>query len=272
MMFHRPGSIKKNQRGFTLLEIMLAMVISGIIAVAIAGAVFMVVMGNASSKNHMIALKQVQSAGYWVSHDAQMAQTVVPTKDTDGFPLTLSWTDDKSDPVVTYTYTYTIVGSELKRQYGTMNTTIARFIYADATMTNCRLSGSGNFTLPDKNDAFTISGGTIADSGRIPVVKSGGISVTATLGATYDSGTGKWTTPAGGGTIIVTATAATTEGTWLSNMASATIAITTDADKDATITGDALVFKVTATVGTGSPRQTETRVYNVTPRPTPGPS
>jgi len=273
MMFHRPGLIKKNQRGFTLLEIMLAMVISGLIAAAISGAIFQLVMGNASSKNHMTALKQVQSAGYWVSHDAQMAQTVVPSNNANGFPLTLLWTDSDG---TSYNATYTLdpVSRELKRQLSendtpTKTAAVARFI--DSAKTNCRLSGSGTFNLPDSGDTFTISGGAIADSGRI-VVSSGSISVTvsnATYSGTSTAG-GDWTIPAGDtNTIVVSAKNGAAAGGWFSDMASATVAITNDVipKGNAAITGDALVFTVTATVGTGRPQQTEKRVYNVTPRP-----
>ncbi len=40
----------------------------------------------------MTVVRQVQDAGFWVSHDAQMAQTMVLASDPDGFPLYLKWT------------------------------------------------------------------------------------------------------------------------------------------------------------------------------------
>ena len=79
MMFPRLGLIKrmnKDQKGFTLLEMLLAILIGSLIAGGITATIFQVVMGSARTNNHMIAVRQVQNAGYWVSHDAQMAQNV----------------------------------------------------------------------------------------------------------------------------------------------------------------------------------------------------
>jgi len=263
MMFHRLGSINKNQRGFTLLEMLLALLIGALIASGITAAIFQVVIGSARTNNHMIAVRQVQSAGYWVSHDAQMAQTVVLARDADGFPLTLSWIDWNGTPNA---ITYAIVGGELKRQYGTSTTTVARFIVLDSAKTKCQLTGGGTFTLPDSGDTFTISSGAVADSGKITVA-SGAVSVTTAGGATYSATTGAWTTPAAGGTVVVSATAGSAAGRWTSTMASATVAVTNDADVDATITRGTLIFTVTATVGPSSQRQSETRIYKIVPRP-----
>jgi prepilin-type N-terminal cleavage/methylation domain-containing protein len=267
MMFHRIGSINKNQKGFTLLEMVLALLIGGLMAGGITAAIFQVVLGSARTNNHMTAVRQVESAGYWVSHDAQMAQTVAPARDADGFPLTLSWKD--WDDTVN-TVTYTIEDGDLKRTHiagsQTSTTTVARFIVLDSAKTRCQLAGGGAFTLPDNNDAFTISGAAVADSGQITLV-SGTISVTTTGGATYSATTGTWTTPAAGGTVVVRATASGTGGRWTSNAASATAAITTDSDGDATLTRGVLLFTVTAAVGPSSQRQTETRIYEIIPRP-----
>jgi len=56
--------------------------------------IFQVFSGNTRTSNHMIAVRQVQNAGYWISHDGQMAQ-VVSTNDDTGTAetevLTLNW-------------------------------------------------------------------------------------------------------------------------------------------------------------------------------------
>ena len=146
MMFHRLGSINKNQKGFTLLEMMLALLIGAIIAGGITATIFQVVIGSARTNNHMIAVRQVQSAGYWVSHDAQMAKSVDPAP-PGGF-LILSWTDWDLT-VNTVTYTITIEGGELKRKLDRQpavgpetseTTTVARFIVPE---TKCELTTSG---------------------------------------------------------------------------------------------------------------------------------
>ena len=265
-----------------MLEMLLALLIGAIITGGITATIFQVVFGSARTNNHMTAVRQVESAGYWVSHDVQMAQTVVLPRDADGFLLKLSWIDSLGPPnVIAYT-TYTIDGSDLKRQQvvgsQTSTTTVAKFIVLDSAKTKCQISGGGAFTLPDSNDAFTISGGAVPDSGQITVT-SGTISVT-TAGSATINGAGTWTgtagqsapwtTPAAGGTVVVRATAVGTGGSWTSTAASATVAITADYSGGATITGSVLLsFTVTATVGPSSQRQSETRIYKIVPRPSP---
>ena len=98
MIFHRLGLLNKNQRGFTLIELILAIAITGGITMAI----FQVFTGNTRSTNHMIAVKQVQNAGYWLSRDTQMARDVVPGDDGDTGDveiLTLTWVGwERTDP------------------------------------------------------------------------------------------------------------------------------------------------------------------------------
>ena len=83
--------IHKNEEGFTLIEIMIALGIFGLVAAAASGTIVQVIQGNRSA-DHMTALRQVQSAGYWVSHDGVQAQQVT-TSATPGLPFTLTWTD-----------------------------------------------------------------------------------------------------------------------------------------------------------------------------------
>jgi prepilin-type N-terminal cleavage/methylation domain-containing protein len=117
----------KNQMGFTLVEVMLAIAITGIITGGITMTTFQVFSGNTRTSNHMTAVRQVQNAGYWVSHDAQMAQILTPTPspDSDGFPLTLSWTE--WDGTVN-TITYTLGGTEFVRDHNGQQSVVAQFI------------------------------------------------------------------------------------------------------------------------------------------------
>ena len=41
----------------------------------------------------MSALRQVQTAGYWVSHDGIQSQNITASNSTSHFPLHLRWTD-----------------------------------------------------------------------------------------------------------------------------------------------------------------------------------
>jgi prepilin-type N-terminal cleavage/methylation domain-containing protein len=143
MIFHRLRLINKNQLGFTLLELMLAMAISGIISGGITMSIFQVLNGSARTNNHLIAVNQVQNAGYWVSLDAQMAQIVVPDEYEDtGFPLTLTRTDWDTNEVYQVTYTLDPALKNLQRIYShgiTETSIIAQFI--DPEQTSCVWDG-----------------------------------------------------------------------------------------------------------------------------------
>ena len=267
-MFHRLGLIHRNQRGFTIIELLIAFALTGIVAGATTTAIVQVFDGSARSSNHMTAVRQVQNAGYWVSRDAQMAETVVTTGAT-GFPLTLTWIEWDSGDAHQVVYSLVDMSGGLKnlqRQHTCvalgLDETGIMAQYIDPDNTQCELAGGSAFSLPDSGDAFTITDAVGGDSGTITVT-AGSISVT---------GTGTWADPnwstTAGQTIIVTATAANTEGVWTSTAKSATAAIATDTNGDATLSaGGMLIFTVTATVGSDSQEKSETRVYEVIPRP-----
>ena len=81
--------LKKDQRGITLIELVIAIAITGIITAAITMAVFQVFTMNTRTSNRMAAVSQVQHAGKVVSEDILMAQIV----DTESEFLKLTWTD-----------------------------------------------------------------------------------------------------------------------------------------------------------------------------------
>ena len=283
--------INKNQRGFTLIELLVAIAITGLITGGLTTTIFQVFDINARSNDHMTAVREVQNAGYWISRDTQMAQSMEITG-VSGFPLTLTWNEYGGGDVHEVVYTL-LVDNKLQREHYTNRDTnpvpdaatiIAQYI--DPDNTNCQFTGiiGSDFSLPDapggSEDAFTITDAVGGDSGTISVAGPGSVvKVTPTGGATVDGGTNTvtlgpgggtvaWATPVAGSTIIVTANATTSSGSWTSTTGTATATITTDNDSDAYLTdGGVLILTVTATVGAGSQEASETRIYEVTPRP-----
>ena len=172
MIFHRQGLINKHQKGFTVVELIIAIAISGVIAGAGTTAIFQVITGSARSNNHMTAVRQVQNAGYRVSRDAQMAQSVVfddpATTEVLEF-LTLSWTDWDSDDGHRVAYTLeSISGSGLKnlqRSYSVNDgepdeTIVAQYVDPSPTKTDCDFTGGKlTFTV-----TVTISSGLQQES------------------------------------------------------------------------------------------------------------
>ncbi len=141
MILKKLGYINKKQRGFTLLELIIALAITGAITGGLATSIFQTLDYSARDNMRMVAVKQVENAIHYINRDVQMAQIIEPTEDADGFPLVLTWVEwdvDNTEHVVTYS----IVGNELQRSHsedgGTpTELTLAQHIDTDSDDTYC---------------------------------------------------------------------------------------------------------------------------------------
>jgi len=147
MIFHRLGLINKGQKGFTLIEVLVALAVTGLITGSITMVISQVLTGNVRTSNHMTAVRQVQNAGYWISRDAQMAQTV-DTGEFSGFPLTLTWTEYGVDGDE-HQVVYTLADNKLQREHYTNRATnpapdATTFVadHINTANTSCALDGS----------------------------------------------------------------------------------------------------------------------------------
>ncbi len=105
--------MKRSERGFTLIELLVTIAIVAIITAAATMSTFQVFNVTRRSNDHMVTIRQVQNAGYWISRDALMAQNIVVDDDDPGTPelefLTLKWTEWSYDDASTYhSVTYSI--------------------------------------------------------------------------------------------------------------------------------------------------------------------
>jgi prepilin-type N-terminal cleavage/methylation domain-containing protein len=267
--------LKKGEKGFTLLEVIVVAAITGLITSGIATAIFQTFTLSTRTSNHMVAVREVQEAGYWVSLYSYMANDIEITGES-GFPIILRWIDFETNKKHRVVFSLEDEpGGGLRGSYYVDDVLdplktgqIPVFEYIKPDETNCKLGGGSAFNLTDIGDAFNITGEATPDNGRI-IVRTGSIAVTTTGGATYDSGTGEWTTTTTGDNIAVTATSAGTGGSWTSETQAVAAAITVDSGTHpATLsTGRVLIFTVTATVGTGRQEASESRVYEVVPKP-----
>ena len=127
--------IHRNQKGFTLIEVLIAVAIFAVVAVAANAVIVQIVQSNRTS-SHMVALRQVQQAGYRVNLDALQAQNITNSTGSGGFPLTLNWTtwEDAEFHTVVYNLVNPSGGLyQLQRQetVGTDTTTtvVGQYIY-----------------------------------------------------------------------------------------------------------------------------------------------
>jgi prepilin-type N-terminal cleavage/methylation domain-containing protein len=95
--------IHKGQRGLTLLELLIALPIAALILAAATGAIIQLINSSQAS-SRMVACRQVQTAGYWVSKDGLQAQRVNITAPTA--ILILEWTEWEGN--VSYRITYSL--------------------------------------------------------------------------------------------------------------------------------------------------------------------
>ncbi len=144
MMFSGLRFVRNDQRGFTLVELLIAIVIAGLITGGITFAIMQILTINTRASNHMVAVRQVQQAGKEVSKDTLQAQTV-NASGTHGFPLTLTWEEWGTN--LTHTVVYDLVVpsngvKELQRNHSVEGgnstlTSVAQYIDADLTKTTC---------------------------------------------------------------------------------------------------------------------------------------
>jgi len=93
--------MKHGERGFTLIELLVAITIMVLVSGAAGAAIFQIFGGTKRNSDHLTVVRQVQNAGYWISRDAQMAQSVTTDNLTLPDFLILSRTewDAAGDPI-----------------------------------------------------------------------------------------------------------------------------------------------------------------------------
>jgi len=92
----------ESQRGFTLIELIIAIAITSVVLAAAAGTVYQLLAGNSHNSNAMLATRNLQQAGHWISKDILMAQLIIIDNDSDTTEeFTIAWTEIiswKSEP------------------------------------------------------------------------------------------------------------------------------------------------------------------------------
>jgi prepilin-type N-terminal cleavage/methylation domain-containing protein len=137
----------RKQDGLTLIEIVIAVAITGILGLGVATFTVQSFTETKRSSVHTEKLLQLENAGYWVSRDVQMSQNVT-TGPNAGFPLQLNWIDENDD---TFQINYTLTDDQIRRSLvknggDPIPTLIAQSIDPAPALTNCNCT-NGLLTL-----------------------------------------------------------------------------------------------------------------------------
>jgi prepilin-type N-terminal cleavage/methylation domain-containing protein len=139
-VMRKTKSLYREQAGYTLIEILAVLAISGIISLGALMSNVQVINQTDKNNDYTAASREVLNAMQWISRDVQMAQEI---QGATGFPatsnLTIHWLtwDNLPTEVVYY-----VEDGLLKRNYTsgnatTQNTLIAQYINADPASSNC---------------------------------------------------------------------------------------------------------------------------------------
>jgi len=96
----------RGQRGFTLAELMIALVVSAFLVTGSLTLFTTLIVRTAEDQDKTMATLQVQYVGFWVGEDVVQAQTLElgdPDPGGIGFPLTVKWVEwDGDENRITY--------------------------------------------------------------------------------------------------------------------------------------------------------------------------
>lgn len=117
-----------NQKGFTLIELVVALAILGIVVVGIVTSIFQIMQGRAQIAGKSVALADIDNAAHWLTRDIVMGQS---TDLEDGEPptgnMTITWNDltgwAEAEESISHSAVYTHSGTQLLREYDSANNT-----------------------------------------------------------------------------------------------------------------------------------------------------
>jgi len=128
-----------NDKGFTLLELLIVIALTGIISAAAAMSIHQVFTSTALSNDQNTAINQVRNAVHWIGRDGQMAKTVNDSPEPPKF-LELTW--ESWNGSQSHNVTYELLDSPdglkvLQRNYDGQQLLIAQYIKPEGAGTDC---------------------------------------------------------------------------------------------------------------------------------------
>ena len=158
--------LKTTEKGFTLVELLVALSIAAFVTAAASMTIITMMRLTPKTNNWAIALRQVQDAGYWISRDVMMSDTVIPGTGDTFLTLRVPEWDSGLVKVVNKDIVYqfeTLSGQRwLTRTHSTGGkTAIAQYISEPIQYEYD----------PDSDEPYTLTFTIEATSGNVPVIK-----------------------------------------------------------------------------------------------------
>ena len=142
-----------NQKGFTLIEIMVVMAVGGVLMVGVLLSIYQVVWGTARTNDQVVALTDVNYAALWIKQDLQMAQSADLTDGVPQSSVALRWIDNTGfvgeEEDRSHSANYTLSSTELLRTYdGSAPRVVGRYISSiwftqNGRVITCNITATG---------------------------------------------------------------------------------------------------------------------------------
>ena len=86
---------RRGQRGFTLVEILVAMAIGGMLLPVLVSGIFQLVRGTVRINTDLVVLQDVDGASAWINRDLSQAETTDLPNDQQPYPtMRVDWVDE----------------------------------------------------------------------------------------------------------------------------------------------------------------------------------
>ncbi len=113
-----------NQKGFTLLEVLLTLAIGTVVLLALVGSIFMVMRGVPDIRERAVVLADIERAAHWINRDISMGRTSDLVNDAPPVvQMTITWFDYTKEAELeesqahTVSYSWSSITGELQRNY-----------------------------------------------------------------------------------------------------------------------------------------------------------
>jgi type II secretory pathway pseudopilin PulG len=134
----------KKQEGITVVELLIAMAVTGIIVGFLGTAIYQIITVAGYGNDRLTAMHELQNASHWFSLDGQGARAA-----TGGDELVLTLSDNS-------TINYSLVGTELRRTAAGAQMTLARNIVGATFSVEDRVLTMFLTSSPEGRDDVTV--------------------------------------------------------------------------------------------------------------------